>query len=142
MQNYFRKKAPPKMFLWALNASLETHTLWILPVARLFPDIQIFIYLFFFNVNFGTCDQYICEINESDPIYERQRVDISLSVKSKKVSCEVPFLNIDLSWWISYQHVNPLFFLSGFLSRPFTNNSAAGEGGGHFCNSSLPLPPD
>ena len=34
-----------------------------------------------------------------------------------------------------------LFFLSGFLSRPFTNHRTAGEGDGHFFNSSLPLPP-
>ena len=37
------------------------------------------------------------------------------------------------------------FFFSlsglGFLSQPFTNHSTAGEGGGHFFNSSLPLPP-
>ena len=33
------------------------------------------------------------------------------------------------------------FFYLGFLSRTFTNHRAAGEGGGHFFNSSLPLPP-
>ena len=33
------------------------------------------------------------------------------------------------------------FFYLGFLSRTFTNNRTAGEGGGHFFNSSLPLPP-
>ena len=33
------------------------------------------------------------------------------------------------------------FFYLGFLSRPFTNHSTAGEGGRHFFNSSLPLPP-
>ena len=33
-----------------------------------------------------------------------------------------------------------LFYL-GFLSRTFTNHRTAGEGGGHFFNSSLPLPP-
>ena len=33
------------------------------------------------------------------------------------------------------------FFYLGFLSRPFTNHRTAGEGGGHFFNSSLPLPP-
>ena len=32
------------------------------------------------------------------------------------------------------------FFYLGFLSRPFTNHRTAGEGGGHFFNSSLPLP--
>ena len=35
------------------------------------------------------------------------------------------------------------FFFSylDFLSRTFTNHRTAGEGGGHFFNSSLPLPP-
>ena len=32
-----------------------------------------------------------------------------------------------------------LFYL-GFLSRTFTNHRTAGEGGGHFFSSSLPLP--
>ena len=32
-------------------------------------------------------------------------------------------------------------FYRGFLSRPFTIHRTAGEGGGHFFNSSLPLPP-
>ena len=29
----------------------------------------------------------------------------------------------------------------GFLSQTFTNHRTVGEGGGHFVNSSLPLPP-
>ena len=33
------------------------------------------------------------------------------------------------------------FFYLGFLSQPFTNHRAAREVGGHFLNSSLPLPP-
>ena len=33
------------------------------------------------------------------------------------------------------------FFCRGFLSRPFTNHRTAGEGGRHFFNSSLSLPP-
>ena len=33
------------------------------------------------------------------------------------------------------------FFYWGFISRPFTNHRTAGEGGGHFFNSSLPIPP-
>ena len=40
--------------------------------------------------------------------------------------------------------VNPLFiyfFYLDFLSQPFTNHRTAGEGGGYFFNSSLPLPP-
>ena len=32
------------------------------------------------------------------------------------------------------------FFYLGFLSRTFMNHKTAGEGGGHFFNSSLPLP--
>ena len=36
---------------------------------------------------------------------------------------------------------NTVFFCLGFLSRPFTNYRTTGEGGGHFINSSLPLPP-
>ena len=32
------------------------------------------------------------------------------------------------------------FFYLGFHSRTFTNHRTAGEGGGHFFNSSLPLP--
>ena len=34
-----------------------------------------------------------------------------------------------------------VFFYLGFLSPTFTNHSTAGEGGGHFFHSSLPLPP-
>ena len=34
-----------------------------------------------------------------------------------------------------------IFFSLGFLSRSFANHRTAGEGGGHFFNSSLPLPP-
>ena len=37
--------------------------------------------------------------------------------------------------------LNFFFFYLDFLSRPFTNHRTAGEGGGHFFNSSLPLPP-
>ena len=33
------------------------------------------------------------------------------------------------------------FFYLDFLSRTFANHRTAGEGGGHFCNSSLLLPP-
>ena len=33
------------------------------------------------------------------------------------------------------------FFYPGFLSRTFTNHRTAGEGRGHFLNSSLSLPP-
>ena len=33
------------------------------------------------------------------------------------------------------------FSIQVFLSRTFTNHRTAGKGGGHFLNSSLPLPP-
>ena len=33
------------------------------------------------------------------------------------------------------------FFYLDFLSQLFTNHRTAGEGGGHFFNCSLPLPP-
>ena len=33
-----------------------------------------------------------------------------------------------------------IFFYLGFLLRPFTNQRTTGEAGGHFFNSSLPLP--
>ena len=36
---------------------------------------------------------------------------------------------------------NTFFFYLGFLSQRFTNYRTAGEGGGLFFNSSLPLPP-
>ena len=48
-------------------------------------------------------------------------------------------------WWESVE-VNPVsssisdfFFYLGFLLQPFTNHRTAGEGGGHFLNSSLRL---
>ena len=34
-----------------------------------------------------------------------------------------------------------VFFLSGFLSRPFTNHRTTGKGGGHVFNFSPPVPP-
>ena len=37
-------------------------------------------------------------------------------------------------------HVVVFFFYLGFLLRTFTNHRTAEEGGGHFFNSSLPLP--
>ena len=40
------------------------------------------------------------------------------------------------------QYCSPLFFFYlGFFSQTFTNHRTAGEGGEHFFNSSLPLPP-
>ena len=37
--------------------------------------------------------------------------------------------------------VELFFFYLGFLSQTFTNHRTAAEGGGHFFNPSLPLPP-
>ena len=52
---------------------------------------------------------------------------------SKYLHSNIYLLSFFLSFFI--------FFYLGFLSRTFTIHSAAGEGGGHFLNSSLPLPP-
>ena len=42
----------------------------------------------------------------------------------------------------TFNHMKLIFFFYlGFFSQPFTNHGTAGEGGGHFFNSSLPLPP-
>ena len=68
---------------------------------------------------------------------------------------------INYFWVVSKQHKNitypvndqcspviqtnqstDFFFYLGFLSRTFTNHRTAGEEGGHFSNSSLPLPLD
>ena len=43
--------------------------------------------------------------------------------------------------WFRLKYPEVLFFYLGFLSRIFTNHRTAGEGGGHFFNSSLPLSP-
>ena len=43
-----------------------------------------------------------------------------------------------LNIWL---HEGFFFFYLGFLSRTFTNHRTAGEEGGNFFNSSLPLPP-
>ena len=40
------------------------------------------------------------------------------------------------------QYCSPLFFFYlGFFSQTFTNHRTAGEGGGHFFNFPVPLPP-
>ena len=52
------------------------------------------------------------------------------------------------SWWLLSFYIGLVssvrrffFFYLGFLSRLFTNHRTAGEGRGHFFNSSLPLSP-
>ena len=51
-------------------------------------------------------------------------------------------MNIWNDWHYEYEKTEILFFFYlGFLSRTFTNHRTTGEGGGHFFNSSLPLPP-
>ena len=42
---------------------------------------------------------------------------------------------------IKFKRICIFFFNLGFLLRTFTNNRTASEGGGHFLNSSIPLPP-
>ena len=42
--------------------------------------------------------------------------------------------------FIIYIYIN-IFYILYTFSRTFTNHRTAGEGGGHFFNSSLPLPP-
>ena len=49
----------------------------------------------------------------------------------------VPFFNI--CRLVTFKRL--LFFYLGFVLRTFTNHWTAGEGGGHFFNSSLPPPP-
>ena len=44
-------------------------------------------------------------------------------------------------FWFFFLSLWVFFFYLVFLSRPFTNHRTAGEGGGHFFNSLLPLPP-
>ena len=50
-------------------------------------------------------------------------------------SCSI---NVKLKNLITF---TTFFFYLGFLTRTFTNHRTAGEEGGHFFNSSLPLPP-
>ena len=45
-----------------------------------------------------------------------------------------------LAEWLSVR-IFCFFFYLGFLSQPITNHRPAGEGGRHFFNSSLALPP-
>ena len=46
-----------------------------------------------------------------------------------------------LFFYIYIYTIYTFFFYLGFLSRTSTNHRTAGEGGGYFFNSSLPLPP-
>ena len=66
--------------------------------------------------------------------------------------CVLEFQNLISNWeywyfcssWCLFQLIcstkKLFFFCLGFLSRTLTNHRAAGEGGEHFFNSSLPLP--
>ena len=50
--------------------------------------------------------------------------------------------DVNLTTAVGPKKCKRLFFSNlGFLSRTFTNDRTAGEGGGHFFNSALPLPP-
>ena len=42
--------------------------------------------------------------------------------------------------WFVRQNLHDIFFYLGLLSQTFTNHRPAGEGRGHFLNSSQPLP--
>ena len=44
-----------------------------------------------------------------------------------------------LYYFVIYKYI--YIYIYFYLSRPFTNHRTAGEGGEHFFNSSLPLPP-
>ena len=68
-------------------------------------------------------DQYSEEILQNSEI-----MDFDLSWKNQKDS---------ISSVISYRL---FFFYLGFLLQSFANHGTAGEGGGHFFNSLLPLP--
>ena len=48
---------------------------------------------------------------------------------------------LNLHHWICVLYIYIYFLYLGFLSQIFTNHRTAGEGGGHFFNSSLQLPP-
>ena len=53
------------------------------------------------------------------------------------------FENRLLTFSVSKLHLansEVFFFYPDFLSQTFTIHRTAGEGGGYFCNSSLPLP--
>ena len=53
----------------------------------------------------------------------------------------VTFNNSTVKVANSYKHLEFFFSIWVFLSRPFANHKTAGEGGEHFLDSSLPLPP-
>ena len=70
-------------------------------------------------------------------------VDISLLTKKDDLAnlkSKVNKLDIDKLSELDTDKLKPAP-VWGFLSRPFTNHSTASEVGGHFINSSLPLPP-
>ena len=59
------------------------------------------------------------------------------AIDGKHIRIECP----KLSGTLCHNYKGVFFFYLGFLSQPFTNHRTAGEGGGHFFNSSLPLLP-
>ena len=74
------------------------------------------------SINIGKFNSEKLEISELSQVVKKKR--IASQPGPNQIPYEVVF-----------------FFLSGFLSRTFTNHRTAGEGGGHFFNSSVPLPP-
>ena len=57
------------------------------------------------------------------------------------VSSGTAILQIFVEWLPKKLFTVFFFFYLGFLLRTFTNDRTAGQGEGHFFNSSLPLPP-
>ena len=60
----------------------------------------------------------------------------SISIASFATGIGVPVGIVGVSFSLVFLTI---FFYLGFLSRTFTNHKNAGEKGGHFFNSSLPL---
>ena len=63
----------------------------------------------------------------------------NLSLKSKKQ--KQPFRKTNPKKMVIFKIFRKALTYLGLLSRTFTNHRTAGEGGGNFFNSSLPVPP-
>ena len=63
-----------------------------------------------------------------------------LSTSSLLISFIIAYLLDFLPFQALNFLIDSFFFYLGFLSRTFANHRTAGEVGGHFFNSSLPLP--
>ena len=82
-----------------------------------------------------------------EPLLEKRRgtaEDVGKEVKSfigKKQQQNKQFFKVLLYRFPEKKLLHVFFFYPDFLIRTFRNHWIAGEGGGHFFNSSLPLPP-